>query len=575
MRVQNSLADLAVPFRKRFMFNRLYQLASSRNVCDKSIIAIVGARRTGKTVLLMQLIKELLDNKVYTEENIEYYTYELKKLRNRQLENTRDTVAELTQFITQRKQNNPSLRVLVIDEISMCYDFCIAGGTLANYCGTNGIKLIVSGTYSSVIRESISDTCMDRVSLIDSTYISYSEYSYLNDLSTLTVEDKKVAVNLYLTKGSTLGGSLNAEEYLTSTVATNVAISLLTLDEIHSLQSINLEDINQVNEVIEVILKYYKYLSTSMTLTELYRAIRTDELSKSLSNLRTKLSKLKKREIFNDAIKEQFSGFQLLFNDCKYVYQDLELIRAIDEALSRLNLVCGEYEITDEADAVIQNLTLLHSFKMDTVQALMNSTILNTTTGLNPQDLAILKENIRQTTLGVTLEEVIVINTLDTLRLEEVLEEQQFSDGYTIKVKRRISPDLYKLRFFSKVARCYKEIDMITVDGFNINLYEIKHSTEMNVNQYKWLEDSEVEELLKNYFSDKISIKRFVLYMGEPREIETTLKLWIRNPEEKLIPQDSQTEISITYKNISDYLTSLKKNKTDLTGWYINGITTY
>jgi hypothetical protein len=179
--------------------------------------------------------------------------------------------------------------------------------------------------------------------------------------------------------------------------------------------------------------------------------------------------------------------------------------------------------------------------------------------------------------LGVTLEEIIVINTLNTLRLEEILTEQQFSDGYTIAVRRKISPDIYKLRFYSKVARCYKEIDMVIVDGFNVNLYEIKHSGEINSNQYKWLEDLEVEELLKNYFYSQIIIKRFVLYMGETEELETTLKLWTRNREENLISQDTSKKISITYKNISDYLIGLEKkeNKTDLTSWYINGITTY
>jgi hypothetical protein len=576
MRIQNSLTAVEVPSRKRYMFTKLYQLVSFKGICDRSIIAVVGARRTGKTVLLMQLIKELLNNKVYIGENIEYYTYELKKLQNGQLENTEDTVEELTQFISQRKRDNPSLKVLVIDEISMCYDFCLTGGILANYLTANGIKLVVSGTYSSVIRESINDTCLDRITFLDSTYISYSEYCYLNALSTQTTEDKKTAVDLYLAEGSTLGEDVNSEEYLTSTVATNVAISLLTLDEIHSLQSIDLEDMNQIKEVIEVILKYYKYLSTSMTLTELYRNIRTDELSKSLANLRIKVPKSKKREIFNSAIQEQFSKFELLFSNCKYIYPDKELIQVIDNALSRLNLVYGEYEITSETATSVQNLTLLHSFKMDTVQALINNNLFNNLS-IKPLDLTTLKENIRQTTLGVTLEEIIVINTLNTLRLEEILTEQQFSDGYTIAVRRKISPDIYKLRFYSKVARCYKEIDMVIVDGFNVNLYEIKHSGEINSNQYKWLEDLEVEELLKNYFYSQIIIKRFVLYMGETEELETTLKLWTRNREENLISQDTSKKISITYKNISDYLIGLEKkeNKTDLTSWYINGITTY
>ena len=142
-----------------------YIVQELRDFCataNKRMLGVYGLRRTGKSVMLWTVALELMihnRNVVFWELSPEISANELILLINKLAENP--------------------CEYLFIDEATFVDNFSSWGLYLYNRFSSMGIHVIVSGTYSYTLKLASADILYDRIKLLPTTVITYSEYNYL------------------------------------------------------------------------------------------------------------------------------------------------------------------------------------------------------------------------------------------------------------------------------------------------------------------------------------------------------------------------------------------------------------
>lgn len=563
----NDINQIHSKFNRRFCFDTIYNKITTYS---RKAIALIGARRTGKTVLLEQIIEELLLKQNYIEDNIVYLTIRQSC-----------GMTDLMKYVLEINKTK-DIKILVIDEISNIYDFVINGNGITDYCSTHGIKLLLSGTYSAVLELSRKDACLGRLECINTTFISFKEFMFLRKNIVHTIEEKAEAVDKFIKSGFVLDNlrEKDNEDFINTSVVINIAKALIQSEEVPYFEHINFEDEDAFRELKEIILKYFKYLSTDRLLDEYYKKLSSEDLSKPLNNLKRrnaiskKLSNIEKSSIMNNAIKRQFNSYNLLFEDCKIIPPDKNLIKAIEDLLDNLNLVNGIYEIQNDTKE-LNTIGRFQGYYYDFIVALVLEDLRESTNKFTPKEITLIKETIEQTNLGVLLEEIINLEKMNLTTLEG---QPKKLENLNLTVRRKTPCNLDKLRINCIDKYCAKEIDLIERTENTLKLYEIKHSKEYAPHQHRWLEDIDILNKIKSYYGSDYTIERYVLYYGESMEILSELKDWyyIKSLGEFKYTQEENPEtIKIKYLNIYDFLMELPQENYDWdkrTLWYYNGI---
>ncbi|MDO5406781.1 MAG: AAA family ATPase [Eubacteriales bacterium] len=149
--------------KRRFCYKQLMGFLLTRG---KDICALMGIRRTGKTVLMLQAIYDLMTTYHIPAERIAYITIGEK--------NTLDDM-ELMHAIDRLAAQD--VRYIFVDEISYVH-MELEDNTLnllADRLAKSGVKIVIAGTFSYAIRLLAKETLFDRMQLIDTTYFSFKE----------------------------------------------------------------------------------------------------------------------------------------------------------------------------------------------------------------------------------------------------------------------------------------------------------------------------------------------------------------------------------------------------------------
>lgn len=183
--------------RKRFCYKSLMGFLLNRG---KDICALYGIRRTGKTVLMLQAMKDLLDTYHIPAEKIAYITIAEKNTLNDE---------KLVKSIDELSRQG--VRYVFVDEISYIQmeleDNSL--NLLADRMAKAGMKIVIAGTFSYALRLLAKETLFDRLQQIDTTYFSYKEAKEVfdQDLDTFIQyggvinfeeDDKKVSPSDYM-----------------------------------------------------------------------------------------------------------------------------------------------------------------------------------------------------------------------------------------------------------------------------------------------------------------------------------------------------------------------------------------
>ena len=188
---------------ERDCFNDLLDFL--KNPKPNKICALYGLRRTGKTVLMMQAYKELVEsgcNAVFLEVKGKQEFYEL--------EQDLDKIAKT------------GAQVVFIDEITKARDFIGLSSSLANYYSSL-FTLVVAGTDSMVLREAGNDSLYDRIYPIHTTYIPFREFHRLKESVKL---DGYLRNELGLSMLSDLTRYEATHRYIRTSIVDNVKHSL-------------------------------------------------------------------------------------------------------------------------------------------------------------------------------------------------------------------------------------------------------------------------------------------------------------------------------------------------------------
>ena len=198
-------------FKERYVINDLlnYLKNSSKDIC-----ALHGLRRTGKSVLMRQAMRRLLNDNVSPEE-IAYITFSVSTNFNDNL---------LIQQIRNLKESG--VKYFFIDEISYIIDDyeCNSLNLLVDEIVNIECRIVITGTFSYAINLLMYKVLFDRVKVIDTNYFSFKESNEIFGFS--------------MDKFIEMGGCINDvadEQYIKSFVVDNIVDSLVKSEKLYEM----------------------------------------------------------------------------------------------------------------------------------------------------------------------------------------------------------------------------------------------------------------------------------------------------------------------------------------------------
>ncbi|MBQ7609424.1 MAG: AAA family ATPase [Desulfovibrionaceae bacterium] len=531
---------------------------------------LYGLRRTGKSVLLRQWLLGL----PYEERaKAAYLTIESEGFAD--IKNDLNTL------------RNNGYKYIVLDEITACEDFIESCKSLANNYTASGMKIFIAGTDSLSLWLALSGGLFDRDCTLHTTHVPFAEWTKLKGAMSL---DEYIRFGGLLHLDPTEGECRHSaplpwttdamRRYFTSSISDNILNTLRNfkdgenagllgslLDEIDMDAAVyglfgsltRREFLNYIEEIVAVEEKYLISALKSLLLADshtydeklMFRNFKLPDVSRTASVFKGKDDELYKvlkhlskslrgnaetMLCVKNAIGRYVTAAQFL--DIVEYLRKLEVLamrpaiafppvgasvadyvryNAINRELHTQNLVSQpglRYAQADIMRKLIEDDAGFRSIKDERKKKLIVQKFQEGVYGMMQEDIAIY-ETMQQCKLfgGMSLGD----NTWETY------------NSLPIKAYKAEFPDVvYEGRD--------KEIDLVIEDvrdGSTLYLIEIKHSTEREENQSKWLKDKDVSARICRTDGDIRC--RAVLYNGEP-----------------------YTDGAIRYVNIEDYLNTLQ-----------------
>lgn len=467
------------------------------------ICALYGLRRTGKTVMLKQAIASLENYKV---------TSAYIKLR------TTDDMESLNEDIKHLQMQG--VRYLFLDEITLMENFIDGASLFSDVFAATGMKIVISGTDSLGFWLSSSNELYDRVILVHTTHVSYKEHRRL-----LGIKD----IDEYIKYGGTLrAGELNfdntinikdasfkddesARRYIDTAIAYNIQNSLKYFKGGYFRNLQSLYESGELTNAINRVVEHDNHEFTAQIITKLFKSSDLGSasqiaISASDESRRTDiLSKVDKAKVTDSLMK-----ILDIRNNLSVEIKDHQA-NAIKEYLKALDLF-DEVNISylGEAPATKRNILALPGLRFCQAQALIASLEKDEAFGkTDKRTQALIKEIIEEDVSGKILEEIVLLETQTYIKehnLNYEVGKLMFADG---------------------------EIDMYVYneDTFTCDLFEIKHSKEINEKQQRHLLDANKLEKVSSYFGEIRS--RNVIYRGLSQVLDN--KIRYINAEEYLL----------------------------------------
>ena len=497
-------------YEKRNCFNAIQKFLSMPS--EPRVCVIYGLRRTGKTTMLYQAIRDMspdeLSKTVYIKARPE------------------DTIADLDKDLTLLYDNG--IRYAFIDEITLMKDFIDSAAVLSDIHAAMGMKIILSGTDSLGFWLAANQELYDRAYSIHTTFIPFAEYSRLL---------KKDDIDEYIRYGGTLRAGetdfddedLLAEEsafrddestrrYIDTAISKNIQHSLACCED--GGQFRHLYTLYKANELTSAINRIIEDMNHRFILEVLTRDFKSNDLRLSAKNLRKDSNLDEHRRILDDIDIDTVTGrlkeiLEIRNREEQTIGITDTHIEEIKEYLKALDLIyyttvettipgAEAYDnivFTQPGMRYCQAQALVHSLMKDSVFKEQGETVRN-----------YVCDRILDEVKGRMLEDIVLMETSKMLNKKKYM--------------------VFQLKFAAG------EFDMVIYDrDENVcGIYEIKHSDKFDKNQYRHLADEEKCALTERRFG-KI-VRKTVLYRGE----------------------NFETENGILYRNVEDYLKELKKD---------------
>ena len=470
---------------------------------DGKVCIVYGLRRTGKTFMIRQAILGLtLSETAYIKVQ------------------TTDSMAMLNRDLLQLSRNG--IKNVFVDEVTLMPDFIDSSSLLSDIYASSGMKIVLSGTDSLGFALSVDDELYDRAVMIHTTFIPFREYSrllgihnvdeYIRYGGTFRVGEFDLEDEDLLDEGASFRDDETTRRYIDTSIAKNIQHSLAGYKAGgHFRHLIDLyeagELTNAVNRIIEDM--NHRFLASVITgefISHDFGSSR--EIDRKRSAAAGEVGILDR--IDADEITKKLKKILDIRNrDELRVGISADHIKEIKEYLFLLDLIVNAPSETIVSSNKIDRILFSQpGMRYCQAQALVYSL-------MNDDEFMIFPAKKRKAVTDIILEDV----------KGRMLEEITLLE--TIKTLPR-GKRAFKLEFGSG------EFDMVIFDENNVNceIFEIKHSSKIDKNQYKNLLNDEKCTQAEFRYGDIIG--RTVLYNGEDTMVD-----------------------GVVYRNVTDYLESL------------------
>jgi hypothetical protein len=501
-------AESAAKYRKRDCYGMIRDYVygeTSDRVC-----VLYGLRRTGKTTLIKQIINDF-DSTMFSRSAY-------IKCR------TSDTVAALNGDMIRLRDRG--FKYIFIDEVTLLSDFIDSASLFSDVYSAQGMKIVLSGTDSLGFHLAVSDELYDRAVTVHTTYIPFREHSRL-----LGIED----TDEYIRYGGTLrageldfaSADVNASDasfrddestrhYIDTAISENIQRSLECCRDGRYFRA--LRSLYEKDELTSAINRIIEDMNHSFTVKVMTSLFKSHDLRSASQLLRSERDEEKRTDILDrtdttpiiEKLKEILSikekEEQKIGITEAHAEEIREYLKALDliESVTIENRYPGKPELNTVESYIIFTQPGMRFCQAEAlVWSVLSDPQINV---LPPQTMKAIEDKITEDVMGRMLEDIVILET------KKALEKR--------------GKKVFRIRFSDG------EFDMVVYDREKMTsrLYEIKHSKERNLRQYRHLANAEMVSAVEAVYG-KVT-ERCVLYRGENHTEENGIEY--RNVEEYL-----------------------------------------
>lgn len=491
-------------YEKRNCYNliqKFLKLPAEPRVC-----VVYGLRRTGKTTMLLQTVREMTPDELAK-------TVYIKA-------NSENTMRELNKDLELLQKSG--IKNVFIDEVTLIKDFIDSAAVLSDIYAAMGMKIILSGTDSLGFWLAKNQELYDRAYSIHTTFIPFAEYSrllgkddideYIRYGGTLRAGEIDFDDEDLLAEESAFRSDESTRRYIDSAISKNIQHSLECCRD--GGQFRHLFSLYEANELTSAINRIIEDMNHRFILRVLTRDFKSNDLGVSTRNLRKETNPEKRTSVLEDI-------------DVKAVTKRLmEILEIRNEEELKVGITNTHVE---EIKEYLKALDLIYYTSVETniPNAESEENIVFTQPGMRYCQAQALVHSLMKDPLFNEQDEKVREYVCDRI-LSEV-KGRMLEDIVLMETTKKLNPKQYKV---FKLMTAGGEFDMVIYDREKnvCGIYEIKHSDQADPNQYRHLADDEECAEATRRFGQIVS--KTVLYRGD----------------------NFETENGIRYCNVEDYL---------------------
>lgn len=489
-------------YERRDCFKELWSFLNKDT--DGRVCIVYGLRRTGKTFMLRQAMLDLpRDNTVYI------------KIR------TLDNMAMLNRDLM--KLASGGIRYVFIDEITLMSDFIDSASLISDIYATSGMKIVLSGTDSLGFALASDDELYDRTFTIHTTFIPFREHArllgvtdvdeYIRYGGTFRVGELDFEDEDLLDEGASFRDDESTRRYIDTSIARNIQHSLAGYRAGGHFR--HLSDLYEKGELTNAINRLVEDMNHRFLMSVLTKDFVSHDLG-SYRQIDRKNSAAKGRESILDRLDEQgiidtlMKILDIRNREGMSARLSEDHINEMKQYLYMLDLIVDTPSETIDSNVPIERVVfsqpgMRYSQAQALVYSLMNDDEFIKYPAVQRKAVT---DGILEEVRGRMLEEIVLLETIKTLPRGKRAFKLEFATG---------------------------EFDMVVYDENELKceIYEIKHSTRVTRNQYRYLVDE--KKCAATEFKYGTITSRCVLYNGV----------------------DTKTD-GVNYINVASYLRGLK-----------------
>ena len=489
---------------KRDCYNKIQKFLNLPT--DPRVCVVYGLRRTGKTTMLLQAVREMsaedLSKTVYIKATPE------------------DTMRGLNKDLKLLQKNG--IKYVFIDEITLIDDFIDSAAVLSDIYAAMGMKIILSGTDSLGFWLAKNQELYDRAYSIHTTFIPFAEYSRLLNKSdideyiryggTLRAGEIDFDDDELLAEESAFRNDESTRRDIDTAISKNIQHSLECCRD--GGQFRHLYSLYEADELTSAINRIIEDMNHRFIIKVLTRKFKSSDLSITTRNLRKETNPEKRTDVLEDI-------------DVQSVTKRLmEILEIRNEEEMSVGITKTHVE---EIKEYLQALDLISRTSVETniPDAESEENIVFTQPGMRYCQAQALVHSLMKDSLFKEQSEAVKNHVCERI-LSEV-KGRMLEDIVLMETTKKLNPKQYMV---FKLMTAGGEFDMVIYDRIRnlCGIYEIKHSDKSDANQYRHLIDEEQCTLAERRFGTIVS--KTVLYRGE----------------------NFETEDGVIYRNVEEYL---------------------